>query len=186
VSGVTVTTLFIPSGNPIISSSADVVFGGTHLMRDFLWLAEERQGVGRVVLVSPFLDQRLFEEVSFFGATTTRTKDLLLITTPTKRHDNAIRSMIDLGWRSSEVRVLSGLHSKLYLVLPHAGAPIALVGSHNLTFAGSVSNHELGVLVQGRSEGARVVIAGLEAYAAQLRLQSQAIHDSVSYFLNAA
>jgi hypothetical protein len=179
-------TWFAPDARAVDVGDADIVFGATHLLREFLELAAGMSIPRRIQLVAPFLDRELFEEVRLFGVDAARMTDLLLITTPAQARGPGVRFIIDLPWRSCEVRVLNGLHSKLYMALPERGAPVALLGSHNLTVVGSTSNHEIGVLVNGRSTDGRTVIAGLEEHVVVLRAHSRSVHDSLSPFSHAA
>ncbi len=186
MSGTQMITWFTPASRVANVGDAEVLFGGTHLLREFLDTAASVPGGRRVLLVAPFLDVTTLRDTSFFGFEATGRTDLVLITAPAAARGSAVRAIAGMPWRSLEVRSLRGLHSKLYVALPEQGAPAALLGSHNLTAAGATSNCEIGVLVQGRTADGRAVIAGLVEHVLNLRSRSRPILDSLSPFYNAA
>lgn len=176
------TTWFEPSSTTLEMSGASIVFGGTHLMAEFLATSAScPQPGGRLMIVSPFLDANLVGRLAPFTEDSARSLDLLLITTPTAASRLAARAMSSLPWRSCEVRALRGLHAKLYMLLPDKGASVGLMGSHNLTAAGIFANNEAGVLVQGHTPTSLDVLPGIVDHILALRERSTVIYDSKSW-----
>ncbi len=102
-------------------------------------------GSARVGIVSPFIKTRAAKRLLAHGEPTrfrvitrfnladfaNRVSDL-----------SALRLLLDHG---AEIRGVKGLHAKLYLV-----GELGIITSANLTEAGLLNNHELGVVVTGR------------------------------------
>lgn len=179
-------TWFAPTPRSVDVGDADIVFGATHLLPEFLELAAAMPSCRTVTLVAPFLDNTLVEETSLFAADVAGRTNILVISTPSQALGPAAQLITKLPWRSCELRALHGLHSKLYMAVPEYGTPVALLGSHNFTAAGAGTNHEIGVLIHGRSSESRLVVAGLQQHVAQLRTRSRTVHDSLAAFPYAA
>lgn len=180
------TAWFEPRSMTLDVGNADVVFGGTHLLLEFLQSASGIAGYRQVSLVAPFLDRALIEQESFFSLEGAKLTDLLLITTPVQEHGPAMEAVLALPWRSCEVLILKHLHSKVYVAQPEQGSSFALLGSHNLTAAAAARNYEIGVLVHGRSDNTRTIISGLQEHVAALRARSRRTFDSTLCFTHAA
>ena len=180
------TTWFDGSRHAISLIEASIVFGGTHLLREFFSRVAAQNEYGRLVVVTPFLDAALLPHLSAFDVEKARITDLLLITTHREVRSSTARAIAAFLWHSCEIYALRGLHAKVFAAIPIRGTAVLLMGSHNLTKAGAFNNIEIGVLVTGTTVETCSSIHSLVDHVIELKAASRMMYDSLSSFPEAS
>lgn len=175
------TTWFNASTRVEQLADASFIFGGTHLLREFLSRASACRTGGRVLIVSPFVETALLGRSALFEREAASQFDLLLITTPAAARSRAARELRSCGWRTCKMYALRGLHAKLYVFLPERGHVHALIGSHNLTSAAAFTNSEAGVLISGASRDTDGVVRGIIEHIASLKGRASCVPPSSAH-----
>lgn len=174
-----VTTSFSRVLSPAHLLTGDIVVGGTGLLEEFIALASAQVGQRDLILASPFLDDTSIHALGRQFANRCVATTVHLLTTPSATSMRSASALGDYPWRNWEVRGYRHLHAKIYASVPARGAPVVLIGSHNFTCAGRMTNWEAGVLMIARTPEMQFVVDGILAHAHDLRLKSELIHDSL-------
>lgn len=138
---------FVGRPLPAILPEPAVVIGGTCLLTEFLRRVGDATE-GSLLIAAPY-----YEKVGPVGneaweSLRHREIDLLLVTRGGADAMRAENAMAPYPWRSLTIASHPRLHGKVYALRTKAGG-MALIGSHNLTTGGLISNEEIGVMFLG-------------------------------------
>lgn len=133
---------------PLIPDHA-VIIGGTTLVREFISLVEESVQPGHLVIAVPYITATLIAQVGTWQGVIHERLDCTLVTR--NATSPACRTLQSLPWRSLRLQQDNDIHAKTYGYIGEYGYRAALIGSHNLTFAGTMHNREAGVLLISRT-----------------------------------
>lgn len=133
---------------PLIPDHA-VILGGTSLVHEFISLVEESAQPGHLVIAVPYITATLVSEVRTWQGLVHARLDCTLVTRNT--NNASCHNLRSLPWRSLRLKQDQNIHAKTYGFTGEHGYRAALIGSHNLTFAGTTHNREAGVLLISRT-----------------------------------
>jgi phosphatidylserine/phosphatidylglycerophosphate/cardiolipin synthase-like enzyme len=110
---------------------------------------EESAQPGHLVVAVPYITETLIAEVRTWQGIIHERLDCTLVTRNTT--SASCRTLRSLPWRSLRLQQDNSIHAKTYGYIGEHGYRAALIGSHNLTFAGTMHNREAGVLMISRT-----------------------------------
>jgi phosphatidylserine/phosphatidylglycerophosphate/cardiolipin synthase-like enzyme len=135
--------------SPLVPDPA-IILGGTTLVNEFISLVEESAQPGHLAIAVPFINPRLVNELRTWQGIVHQRLTCTIVTASSPASEDACRGLLALPWRSLTVQQSRTLHAKTYAFAGTSGFRAALVGSHNLTYAGTRHNQEAGVLLVSR------------------------------------
>lgn len=132
---------------PLIPDHA-VIVGGTGLVHEFISLVEESAQPGQLIIGVPYITASLITEMKTWQGIVHERLDCTFVTR--NADAKSCRTLQSLPWRSLRLQQDKDIHAKTYGFIGAYGYRAALIGSHNLTFAGTMHNREVGVLLISR------------------------------------
>lgn len=127
-----------------------MVIGGTHLVNEFMAHVEEAAQEGELVVAVPYINPTLVRELSSWKGIVHARLHCTVVTGQCPTSAEACRELARLPWQSIAIFRSMILHAKTYTFIGNRGFSAALIGSHNLTFAGTSRNSEAGVFLISR------------------------------------
>lgn len=137
--------------SPLVTDPA-IIVGGTTLVDEFISLVEGCAQPGHLAIAVPFISPRLVSEVRTWQGIVHHRLTCTIVTASNPTSEDACRALLALPWRSLAIQRSRTLHAKAYAFAGADGFRVALIGSHNLTFAGTRHNQEAGVLLISRTQ----------------------------------
>ena len=134
-----------------LSPDPAVIVGGTTLVNEFIAQVEQSGQHGQLAVAVPFINRNLVNELSTWQGIIHQRITCSLVTSTCLTSEEACRTLVRLPWSSLEIFESHTLHAKTYAFIGQNGFAAALIGSHNLTFAGTSRNIEAGVLLLSRA-----------------------------------
>lgn len=137
--------------SPLVPDPA-VIVGGTNLLSEFMAHVEHSGQSGRLGIAVPFISPNFIKQARVWGETLAPRVACSIVTGLSPKTEKACRAFLELPWSSLEMWQSPNLHAKTYAFIGSHGFAVALIGSHNLTLAGSSHNDEAGVLLLSRAK----------------------------------
>jgi phosphatidylserine/phosphatidylglycerophosphate/cardiolipin synthase-like enzyme len=167
---------------PSVTPDPALILGGTAVLRAFTDAVCRFGEGGELWIASAFTDANVAGELPALADLPHHRVDLSLVTSSEDDAETVVAALEAYPWRSFSVRVLRGLHAKMYSFVGDRAASACLVGSHNFTAAGARRNSEAGVLfVSTRPSFVRTVAMACSDHMSELARDATIHHDTLKF-----
>jgi phosphatidylserine/phosphatidylglycerophosphate/cardiolipin synthase-like enzyme len=167
---------------PSVTPDPAMVLGGTAVLRAFTDAICRFGEGGQLWIASAFTDANVTEELPALADLPHQRVDLAVLTSSENDAETVVTALETYAWRSFSVRVLRGLHAKMYSFVGDRAASACLIGSHNFTAAGARRNSEAGVLfVSTRPSFVRTVAIACADHMSELARDAKRHHDTLKF-----